>query len=173
MRITVKGLTELRARVAGMIGRLDNFQPGLMRAAMVVLKAAKQHISVGGPGWTPNLSGTPLLQRTGRLINSLALGASDNEADYSAMSVRVGTNVPYATWLQNGTGIYGPSGKPITATNGKALVFSSGGNVFVRRSIKGTPKRPFLYIDDPIAANVVSVWQNFIVNGLPTGGADA
>lgn len=166
MRITLQGVTELRARIAGIRGRLANFGPGLMRAALVVLKFAQQNIAVGGPGWAPNLSGTPLLRRTGRLINSLALGGDGNVDDINGMSIRVGTNVPYAKWLQDGTGVYAGHG-PIRPRNGRALAFESGGQTFVRRSVKGVPSRPYLYITDPVAQRVMAVWQSFLLDDTP------
>lgn len=66
---------------------------------------------------------------------------------------RVGTNVAYATWVHNGTGLYGPRHQRIYPTHGRVMVFTprmgaggfiSRGNrrtVFARstRGMKGTP----------------------------------
>lgn len=137
-----------------------------MRAALVVLKFAQQNIAVGGPGWAPNISGTPLLRRTGRLINSLALGGDGNIDDISGMSIRVGTSVPYAAWLQDGTGVYVGHG-PIRPRNARALAFEVGGAVMMRKSVKGVPSRPFLYITDPVAQRVIGVWQSYLLTDSP------
>lgn len=68
---------------------------------------------------------------------------------------RVGTNVAYAMWVHNGTGIYGPRKTPIVPKNGKFLVFTprKSNGAFVRtrdrrvvfaRSVKGMKGVPFL-----------------------------
>lgn len=150
--------------------RSQNYRPGLTRSALVVLKAARDRIVAGGPGWVPNQSGTPLLWKTGRLINSLQLGNDGNATDYIGDdAVKVGTRVPYAKWLQDGTGIYGPTGQPITSKTGKALAFMIGGKKIVRRSVKGSPARPYLFIDDNVAHVVLNVWRTYIMEGVPNG----
>lgn len=59
---------------------------------------------------------------------------------------RIGSNLPYAIWVEQGTGIYGPSGSPITPRNGRYLVFTPRGAtkpVFAR-SVRGRRATPFL-----------------------------
>lgn len=58
---------------------------------------------------------------------------------------RVGSLVDYARYHHDGTGIYGPTGRPITPRNGKFLVFpgKGGGTVFARQ-VRGSPPNPFL-----------------------------
>jgi HK97 gp10 family phage protein len=59
---------------------------------------------------------------------------------------RVGTNVKYAIYVHEGTGIYGPRGVPITPKKGKFLVFKPKGskkNIYVK-SVKGMKATPFL-----------------------------
>jgi phage gpG-like protein len=60
--------------------------------------------------------------------------------------VRVGTNVRYAAWVHNGTGIYGPSGKPIVPKRAKVLVFTPRGSstIVFAKFVKGMKARPFL-----------------------------
>lgn len=58
----------------------------------------------------------------------------------------IGTNVAYAKFVHDGTGIYGRAGTPILAKPGKVFVFTPKGSadpVFAR-STKGVPARPFL-----------------------------
>jgi hypothetical protein len=56
----------------------------------------------------------------------------------------VGTNLDYARYQEEGTGIYGPKKTPITPKKGKLLVWTSGGKFFFARSVKGVrPKRYF------------------------------
>lgn len=69
--------------------------------------------------------------------------------------LRVGSDVPYARYVEEGTGIYGPAGRRITPTRRQALKFptprswGTGGRqadrgfVF-RRSVAGSPPNPFL-----------------------------
>lgn len=74
---------------------------------------------------------------------------------------RVGSGLVYARYQHEGTGIYGPRGRPITPKRGRFLVFEakgpagplprgarrpapgSRGLVFARQ-VRGTPKNPFL-----------------------------
>jgi hypothetical protein len=177
--IQAVGMAELRARIEAMKARAADPRPGLLRAGMVVLRAAKDHIKSGagdeGP-WPPNISGTPLLFKSGRLINSLTIGGPENFMQLDSSSIEVGTSVKnYPRWLQEGTGIYGPTGQRIFPKNKKALAFNGPGGRIVVRSIKGTPKRRFLYVDSAIAERVRSVFSEYILKGLPTtndaGGA--
>ena len=58
---------------------------------------------------------------------------------------RVGTNVEYALWVHEGTGIYGKRGRPITPVRAKALRFTPrGGPTLFRRSVAGQRGVPFL-----------------------------
>lgn len=56
----------------------------------------------------------------------------------------VGTNVKYARYMEEGTGIYGPRRTPITPKNGKVLAWKRNGKWHFARSVKGVkPKRFF------------------------------
>jgi phage gpG-like protein len=77
----------------------------------------------------------------GRLKNSITLelrGSGDR------MEVRVGTNVAYAVWVHEGTGIYAGRGY-ITPKRGRFLSWKprGGARVFARK-IKGQKAQPFL-----------------------------
>jgi hypothetical protein len=168
--IQAVGMAELRARIESMKARAADPKPGLLRAGMVVLRAAKDHIKSGagdeGP-WPPNISGTPLLFKSGRLINSLTIGGPGSVMQLDSSSIEVGTNVPYARWMQEGTGIYGPSGQRIFPKHAKALAFDGPAGRIIVRSIKGTPKRRFLFIDDAQAVRIRAVFSDYILKGLP------
>lgn len=57
----------------------------------------------------------------------------------------VGTNVEYAAFVHEGTGIYGSRRAPIVPkTPGGVLTFKVGGKRVFARSVKGSPGRPFL-----------------------------
>jgi phage gpG-like protein len=155
--IQVAGMAELRQRLDAIKNRAANPGPGLLRAGMVVVAATKDHIKSGGPGWPPNHTGTPLLFKTGRLMNSLTVNVDGDTAE-------VGTNVFYARWLQEGTGIYGPTGQRIFPKTKKALAWDG----HVVRSIAGMQPRRFLYIDAAQAQKIRDVFANYIVNGGPT-----
>ncbi len=51
--------------------------------------------------------------------------------------------VDYASWVEFGTGIFGPSGTPIVA-KGKAMKFEYKGKTIFAKSILGQPPQPFL-----------------------------
>jgi hypothetical protein len=168
----VTGMAELRARIEAMKARAADLKPGLTRAAMVVLRAAKDHIKSGagdqGP-WAQNQTGTPLLFRSGRLINSLTIGGADNLLNLTDSSVEVGTSVKnYPRWLQEGTGVFGPTGQRIFPKNKKALAWEG----HVVKSIKGTPPRRFLYIDNAQAERIRAVFANYILRGVSTNNED-
>jgi hypothetical protein len=54
--------------------------------------------------------------------------------------------VKYAIWLHEGTGIYGPSGRPITPKSGKFLVWKDAdtGQTIFAKKVRGIRPRPFL-----------------------------
>lgn len=160
---TVVGADALRARLARMTEATQKLEPALLRSGLVALKAAQQRINSGGPGWAPNASATPLLHQTGRLLASLTVGSSDGVSHVSGSEIVVGTNLKYARWLQDGTGIFGPTGTPITPKNGQFLVFTIGGAKIFARSVKGMEKRPFLFIDEKIATTVRRIFAKHII----------
>lgn len=59
--------------------------------------------------------------------------------------VRVGTNVFYAVFVHDGTGIYGPKGVPIRPRVAKVLSWKTrGGRRVFARQVKGMKPNPFL-----------------------------
>lgn len=94
---------------------------------------------------------------TGALRASLAVTFSPGPD--GAPVARIGSNLPYAVFVHEGTGIYGPRGAMITPKRGRFMVWpainnSGSGNrrysggktqlyVFARQT-RGMPGRPFL-----------------------------
>jgi len=80
---------------------------------------------------------------TGRLRSSItvAMGLEGGQ-----LVARVGTNVKYAMFIHNGTGIYGPARQRIYPQNGKFLVWTPRGAAkpIFARSVLGTKRHPFL-----------------------------
>lgn len=87
----------------------------------------------------------------GRLRSSIS---ATLELNPTTCILRVGSDVPYARYVEEGTGIYGPRGRRITPVRRQALKFprprswgagpsNAGGFVF-RRSVAGSPPNPFL-----------------------------
>jgi hypothetical protein len=56
-----------------------------------------------------------------------------------AFETKVHTAMPLGRWLEEGTGIYGPKGAPITPKRAKVLRFEVGGQTVFARSVKGMP----------------------------------
>jgi hypothetical protein len=178
-KVDIVGLKELHAKVAGIRGRLKDMGPASLRAGMVVLAASREHIKgQGGGSWAPTVEterGAPLF-RTGRLINSLTIGAEGNVAriEDGGSAIVVGTNLAtkgglsIGRMMQEGTGIYGPTGSPIVPKSKTFLMFVVNGQRIFTKSVKGSPKRPFLWIDDHIAGAVRTVYGNWIMRGPET-----
>lgn len=89
------------------------------------------------------------LSRPPQRIDTGALRASISVTPlrwHGLPAFRVGTNMKYALFVHDGTGIYGPKHHLITPTHAQVMVFKSrrtGKNVFTRTS-RGMPGNPFL-----------------------------
>ena len=115
----------------------------LMKRGARVESRAKRNLG-GGTGSGPKRVDTGLLRSSiNKQLIQTPLG----------MAVRVGTNVYYARWVHDGTGIYGPKKMKIVPKRARALVFRSivygakkgkwRGKVVVS-SVKGMRGNPFL-----------------------------
>lgn len=80
---------------------------------------------------------------TGRLRSSIEARLVQYNGE---VAVLIGTNVNYAMFQHEGTGIYGPHGTPIVPVNSRFLRFRpKGSSVFVyARSVSGNPPTFFL-----------------------------
>lgn len=121
----------LRARLAA---RNGGVMKDLLRRGLLVESAAKRNLSgIGGPKRID----------TGRLRASISTVVVERN---SQPAVLVGTNVKYAGWVHNGTGIYGPRGTPIRPRSHKFLRFKPRGATkwVYARQVKGMRPNPFL-----------------------------
>jgi phage gpG-like protein len=158
--ISITGLDALRAKLDRLHERTTNLKPAFKRAGVVALDAFKERIEVGGPGWVPNKSGTPLLRKTGRLFNSFSIGASGDVFDLGADEVTVGTNVAYASYLNFGT-----RGRAAHRAEGK-LAGMLGGSGFFSHSgatVGAIPARPLVFIDEKLATLVHDAFAAYIL----------
>jgi hypothetical protein len=79
--------------------------------------------------------------RTGALSRSITISWTSY---YGAPGVEVGTSLYYGIMVHDGTGIYGPSGRPIRARPGGYLKFQARGGVVYAKSVRGQRSNPFL-----------------------------
>jgi hypothetical protein len=65
---------------------------------------------------------------------------------------QVGSDLRHARWVEDGTGIYGPRGRPIKPVRAKFLVFESRrfGRKIIASSVRGQPGKH--YLRDALAA---------------------
>lgn len=87
---------------------------------------------------------------TGRLRSSIATVPFSYKGTFG---VRVGTNVQYAIFVHEGTGLYGPLGRMIIPRRAKFLKFTPKGSpraVFARM-VRGMRANPFLRDALPVA----------------------
>lgn len=94
-----------------------------------------------------NLGGGPSGPKridTGKLRASISVQLRKKNA--RTLVVRIGTNVEYALWVHDGTGLYGPMHRPITPKTKRYLRFRPhGSSTYVyARSVKGMRPNPFL-----------------------------
>ena len=54
------------------------------------------------------------------------------------------SDLEYSVYVQRGTGIYGPVGRPIRPRRSPMLVFDVGGRTVFARQVRGTPPQPFM-----------------------------
>lgn len=106
----------------------------LLRRGLQVESAAKRNLNgIGGPKRVD----------TGRLRASIHTAVVTRN---SVPMVTVSTNVFYARWVHDGTGIYGPRGRPIRPRRAKFLRFRPRGTskwVYARQ-VTGMRPNPFL-----------------------------
>lgn len=79
--------------------------------------------------------------RTGNLSRSITV---EIVIENGGAGVRVGSNLYYARYVHDGTGVHGPSQRPIKPTSRKALAFAVGGSNVVVASSEGQRGTKFL-----------------------------
>lgn len=176
------------ARLQEQIARLNDLSVPLTRAGIIVRDAAVTRIKEqgGDETWAPSKKtlvrtirpmrkgGLPLTIEgsghtgidTGRMWQSI--GISQNNAD----SVTIGTNVRYARWFQEGTGIFaGHAPWTVHAKSKKALAFD--GIVVKSATIPGQPGRVFLKIGDSERTKIRAAFEAWFLRGSTSvGGVD-
>lgn len=74
-----------------------------------------------------------------------SLTGDDPKKDGSGWWAAIGSNVLYALWQEEGTGIYGKRNAPITPKRAKMLRFETkAGKIVFARSVRGTKPKEFL-----------------------------
>ena len=84
---------------------------------------------------------------SGRLINSIQVKSPERIGTRKrGITVQVGSfGVRHARWVHDGTGIYGPKGRPIVPRRSKYLRWvSKSGKVMYATSVRGVPPYPFM-----------------------------
>jgi hypothetical protein len=84
---------------------------------------------------------------SGRLRGSIGVELTRAAGE---LAVRVGSNVRYARWHHDGTGLYGPHKTRIRPVRARALRFVVRGRVVFARSVRGS--RPNRFLTDTIWA---------------------
>lgn len=75
-------------------------------------------------------------KRSGRLAASIS---AELKIRPSGVAYEVGSHLNYARYVHDGTGVYGPFGRPITARSGSVMVFRGrDGGVVYARTVSGT-----------------------------------
>ena len=123
----IEGLQELRARFAN--------------SPMVMREAAHDTLEVA------TFVAEGAAKEAAPIDKGILRGAIDSVIHNEGMETVavVGTNIEYAPYQEFGTGIYGPTGTPITPKRGKFLVFQSkGGGLVFARSVSGSRPRRFM-----------------------------
>lgn len=111
-----------------------SFERELQKLAVADLD--RRATNVRNEAWA--LESRRLNRRTGRYNRSVKVIKT------GLLQRTIRNEAPYALALELGTGIYGPSRRPIKPKNGTRLRFTVNGRVVFARSVKGTPPRRIL-----------------------------
>lgn len=92
------------------------------------------------------ISSNPRRVDTGRLRSSIHTSRITRVIVYPRKGARVGTNVHYARYVHDGTGIYGPRHMPIVPTTKQVLRFRPKGSMeyVYARSVRGMRRNQYL-----------------------------
>lgn len=69
---------------------------------------------------------------------------------------KVDVNEKYGIFFEEGTGVYGKTGNPITPKRAKVLAWGGGGSMVFARSSKGIKPRPFFKPGIEAASNYIA-----------------
>lgn len=81
---------------------------------------------------------------SGRYADGFQASAGRPRGRGNGMEADVTNDVPYAGYLENGTGIYGPRGQVIRPKQAKALAWMAGGKMVFAAWVRGTPAKHVL-----------------------------
>ncbi len=156
----IEGMTALRTELNRLKGAVEDPKPALQHVGVIALDSFKEHIELGGPGWAPNKTGTPLLRKTGRLFNSFTANSADDIFRLGDHDVEVGTNVEYARPLQDGS-----RGRPAKGREGKLAAMLGGAGFFRHEGalVGGMPARVFVDIDEKTATLIRSAFADYVM----------
>lgn len=76
---------------------------------------------------------------TGNLADAITVRAGEREGE-----VYVSAAAPYAVYVHQGTGLYGPLKQAIKPVRARALHFQAGGREVFARQVKGQRPNPFM-----------------------------
>jgi len=110
-----------------------NLARDLLRRGIRVQSQAKRNLGGGPTG--------PRRIDTGRLRTSIAV---DLRTYRGRPAVRIGTNVYYARWVHDGTGLYGPRRRLIRPARRRVMRWRSGGGFVYARYTRGMRPNHFL-----------------------------
>jgi hypothetical protein len=127
---------DLAALQVHLRGRNGGVMRDMLRRGLLVETQAKRNLG-GGEGFPKRVD-------TGRLRASITTQVVESGGQ---LRVTVGTNVRYARWVHDGTGLYGPNHRYITPKRRRRMKFktkTSGGRYVYARRVQGMRPNPFL-----------------------------
>jgi hypothetical protein len=90
---------------------------------------------------------------TGRLASSISFSTVEPRGP-DTVAAQVGSDLPYARFVHDGTGVYGPTGSPIVPTSKPLLVFDSRRASSVIRAYEVLGQKPKPYLERALRAAV-------------------
>jgi phage gpG-like protein len=145
------------------LARSKDLTVPLTKAGALAVSAAKARFLDND--WPPNAPSTIRRKGSSRPGIDTGRGRQSITADEAtATSIRVGTNLDYMKWLQEGVKSYSADGKAISATQAKARAALGKGF----KSKWRQPPRPFLYFDDPLKAKIRAAFVRWLNKPLDT-----
>jgi phage gpG-like protein len=155
---------EVIATLKKLLAQSQNPEPAMAGISMRMLGAVEDNFrSEGRPAKWKALKTSTLIARaaagkSGKILQRSSHLARSITPFHSRMVAGVGTNVPYAAAMNNGS-------KPheIKAKNKKALFF--GGRFAKKVKHPGTAARPFMVLVDRDKADIIAIMAAHIVSG--------
>ena len=155
---------EVQRTLKRMLSNSENPTPAMAGIAARMLGAVEDNLRAEGrpAKWKAlkpsTLAARAAAGRSGKILQATGHLARSILPFHSATAAGVGTNVPYAAAMNDGS-------KPhiIQAKNKKALAF--GGRFFKRVKHPGTVARPFMVLAGEDTADIVDIMARHIMSG--------